>query len=206
MDQGPPPSRRWRRRAHRFRPRQKGSVRAKGHRDWLKSWLQLLVRGNEPLRKCRNGSHAVDASDKDGEKQAEGGHGFGKPQRGMSVVGDTLDSNFGLRTVLGMVACQRLAYVFKTHDLMELKRELAQAFYEGAPFLSRSGPDVWRPSARDAKLVHDRAGAGALRHRAGLPPRVRQDRGSTASGQRQEDSGRRKEGGRILPRELWTAQ
>ena len=115
-------------------------MRAKGHRDWLKSWLQLPVRGNEPLRKCRNGSHAVDASDKDGEKQAEGGHGFGKPQRGMSVVGDTLDSNFGLRTVLGMVACQRLAYAFKTHDLMELKRELAQAFYEGAPFYPDQDP------------------------------------------------------------------
>src|SRR6185503_20945642 len=106
MDQGPPPSRRWRRRAHRFRPRQKGSVRAKCHRDWLKSWLQLLVRGNELLPKCRNGSHAVDVPDKGGKHKAEGGHGFGKPQRGMSVVGDTLDSNFGLRTVLGMVACQ----------------------------------------------------------------------------------------------------
>ena len=205
MDQGPPQSRRLRRRAHRFRPRQKGSVRAKCHRDWLKSWLQLLVRGNEPLRKCRNGSHAVDASDKDGEKQAEGGHGFGKPQRRMSVVGDTLDSNFGLRTVLGMVACQRSAYAFKTHDLMELGRQLAQAFYEGAPFIPIRTPMFGVP-ARDAKLVHDQAGAGALRHRAGLPPRVRQDRGSTASGQRQEDSGRRKEGGRLLPRELWTVQ
>jgi hypothetical protein len=34
-----------------------------------------------------------------------------------------------------MVACQRSAYAFKTHDLMELKRELAQAFYEGAPLI-----------------------------------------------------------------------
>lgn len=58
----------------------------------------------------------------------------------LSIVGDTLDSNFGLKTLLGMVAYQRLIYAFKNEALAELKREFALAFYEVAPFYPGRDP------------------------------------------------------------------